>query len=58
MILVGKEFLNVFLDDLLESPTNRKVDFNIDLIPSTTLISKTSYRITPIELIELEKQLQ
>ena len=31
----------------------KEVEFTIDLVPRTTLISKTSYRMVPMELQEL-----
>ncbi|XP_038904465.1 uncharacterized protein LOC120090833 [Benincasa hispida] len=52
------EFLDVFPEELLGFPPNKKVEFTTDLIPGTTLISQTSYKMTPTELKELKVQLQ
>ena len=39
-------------------PPVREVEFGIDLIPGTTLISTAPYRMAPVELKELKSQLQ
>jgi hypothetical protein len=38
-------------------PPKRKVEFAIELILGTTLISKRSYRVSRLELVELKKQI-
>ena len=35
-----------------------EIDFTIDLVPGTAPISKTPYRMAPVELKELKTQLQ
>jgi hypothetical protein len=55
-IKVVSKFLDVFPDDLLGMPPERKVDFDIELIPGTALISKRAYRVSGPELVELKKQ--
>jgi hypothetical protein len=57
-IHVVREFSNVFLDDLSGMPTERAIEFKIELQPDTTPISKSLYQMTPIELAELKIQLQ
>ncbi|KAL0534846.1 hypothetical protein IC582_029143 [Cucumis melo] len=57
-VSVVKEFLDVFPDDLSNLPPNRKIEFTIELLPGTTPISQTPYRMTPSELKELKVQLQ
>jgi hypothetical protein len=49
-IPVACEFLDVFLEDLLEFSHERDVEFVIELKPSTTPISRMSYRMPPNEL--------
>ena len=49
-IRVVKHFPNVFHDDLPGLPSNRDVEFTIDLLPGTNPISLTPYLITPAEL--------
>ena len=39
-ILVVRDFLNVFPDDLLDLPPEREVKFTIDLVLGTNPISK------------------
>ena len=56
-IQVVREFLNVFLYDLPNVLINREIEFTIDLVPNTQPISKTLYRMTPVELAELKTQL-
>nr|GFC29469.1 putative reverse transcriptase domain-containing protein [Tanacetum cinerariifolium]GFC29535.1 putative reverse transcriptase domain-containing protein [Tanacetum cinerariifolium] len=56
--LPGIPLVHVFLDELLGIPPVREVGFNIELIPGAEPISKTSYRMAPIELKELKVQLQ
>jgi hypothetical protein len=41
------EFLDVFPKDLPGLPPERDVEFVIELKPSTTPISRRSYRMTP-----------
>ena len=57
-ILVVREFLDVFPNDLPSLPPERETDFPIDLVLGTAPISLPSYRMTPAELKELKAQLQ
>jgi hypothetical protein len=54
---VVREFPDVFPDDFPRMPLERAIEFKIELQPNTTPISKTPYRMTPIELAELKIQL-
>src|SRR5262249_28815230 len=56
-ILVVCEYPEVFPEDLLGLPLMRDVEFCIDLVPGTTPISKTPYRMAPTEFAELKVQL-
>jgi hypothetical protein len=56
-IKVVSEFPDVFLEDLLGMPPERKVEFAIELIPGTAPISKRAYRVSGPELVELKKQI-
>jgi hypothetical protein len=49
------EFLDVFPEELPGMPPKRKVEFSIELNPSTAPISKRAYRVSGLELVELEK---
>jgi len=53
-----EEFLDVFLEDLPGLPPDRVLEFSIDIILGTAPISKAPYRMAPVELAELKKQLQ
>ena len=48
------EFEDVFLEDLPGLPPERKIEFEIELIPRIAPISQTPYRMTPAELKELK----
>ena len=55
---VVREFTEVFRDNFPGLPPQRSVDFSIDLEPGTRPISKAPYRMAPIEMAELKKQLE
>jgi hypothetical protein len=56
-IRVVSEFLDVFPEELPSMPLERKVEFAIELEPSTASISKRAYRVSGPELVELKKQI-
>jgi hypothetical protein len=56
-INVVSDFPDVFPEELLGMPPERKVEFAIELIPGTAPISKRAYRVSGPELVELKKQL-
>ena len=53
-----KEFQDVFPEELPGLPPNREVEFGIDLLPGTALVSIAPYRMAPKELVELKVQIQ
>jgi hypothetical protein len=57
-ILVVCDYPNVFPDKLLGMTPDRDIEFAIELQPGTAPISKRPYRMPPVELSELKKQLQ
>ncbi|XP_074323903.1 uncharacterized protein LOC141660817 [Apium graveolens] len=57
-IPVVNEFLDVFLDELPRLPPDREIEFSIDLILGAEPVSKALYRMAPVEMKELAKQLQ
>ncbi|XP_073035221.1 uncharacterized protein [Primulina eburnea] len=57
-IPVVAEFADVFLDEIPGFPPAREVEFGIKLMPGTSPISRTPYRMAPAELRELKAQLQ
>lgn len=44
------KFVDVFPKELPKPAPKQKVEFNIELVSGITLISKTSYRMTLVEL--------
>ncbi|XP_050916531.1 uncharacterized protein LOC127131661 [Lathyrus oleraceus] len=52
------EFPKVFPEDVTSLPPEREVESSMDLIPGTTLISVSPYRMAPLELRELKNQLK
>ncbi|XP_074328388.1 uncharacterized protein LOC141666296 [Apium graveolens] len=57
-IPVVNEFEDVFPKDLPGLPSDREIEFAIDLAPDTTPVSKAPYRLAPVEMKELDDQLQ
>lgn len=55
---VVNEFLDVFPKELAGLPLDREIEFNIDVVPGTQLISISFYRMAPLELQELKDKLQ
>ncbi|KAL0325066.1 UNVERIFIED_CONTAM: Retrovirus-related Pol polyprotein from transposon [Sesamum radiatum] len=55
---VVREFPDVFPEELPGLPPHREVDFEIETILGATPISITPYRMAPLELKELKKQLE
>ena len=52
------EYEDVFPDELQGLPSQRVVDFGIELHPGTSPISMTPHRMVPVELQELRVHLQ
>lgn len=48
-ILIVKEFLDIFPDKLPRMPPNREIEFSIDLVPTTILISIAPYKMALTE---------
>ncbi|XP_019465360.1 PREDICTED: uncharacterized protein LOC109363555 [Lupinus angustifolius] len=55
---VVRNFSEVFPDDIHGLSPVREIEFAIDLVPRTGLISIAPYRMAPLELTELKKQLE
>jgi hypothetical protein len=55
---VVHKYADGFPDDLPGMPPDRYIEFIIELQPDTSPISKRPYRMLPVELAELKKQLQ
>ncbi|GJS20318.1 reverse transcriptase domain-containing protein [Tanacetum coccineum] len=57
-IVVVRDFLEVFLDDLSGLPHVREIEFRIELVPRAMPVAKSPYRLAPSELEELSGQLK
>ncbi|GJX33540.1 putative reverse transcriptase domain-containing protein [Tanacetum coccineum] len=57
-IVVVRDFLEVFSDDLSALPPIQEIEFQIELIPGATLVAKALYRLAPSEMEELSGQLK
>ncbi|KAL2224565.1 UNVERIFIED_CONTAM: Retrovirus-related Pol polyprotein from transposon opus [Sesamum indicum] len=57
-IPVVRDFPEVFPDDLPGLPPHREVDFTIETLPGVAPISIAPYRMAPVELHELKKQIE
>eukprot|EP00253_Pinus_taeda_P004030 PITA_04030 len=57
-IPVIQEFTDVFPEEIPGLPPRRNIDFTIELVPGATPVSRTPYRMSVPELIELKMQLQ
>ncbi|XP_054808682.1 uncharacterized protein LOC129310794 [Prosopis cineraria] len=58
MIGAVNEFLKVFHDRMLGLPPEREIEFSIDLVPNIEPIFKAPYRMAPVKLEELKRQLE
>ena len=57
-IPVLREYVDVFLEEILGLPPKRELDFTIELVPSAVPSSKAPYRMNILELNELKSQLK
>ncbi|GJR95880.1 putative reverse transcriptase domain-containing protein [Tanacetum coccineum] len=57
-IVVVRDFLEVFSDDLSGLLPVREIEFRIELIPRATPVAKSPYHLAPSELEELSGQLK
>ncbi|GKF60770.1 putative reverse transcriptase domain-containing protein, partial [Tanacetum coccineum] len=57
-IIVVRNFLKVFLDDLSGLPPIREIEFRMELIPGAVPGVKSPYRLAPSEMEELSSQLR
>ncbi|XP_073132158.1 uncharacterized protein [Henckelia pumila] len=52
---VVRDFGDVFLEDVAGLPSDREMEFSIDLVPGTVPISKAPYRLAPTKMKELKE---
>nr|GFC46815.1 putative reverse transcriptase domain-containing protein [Tanacetum cinerariifolium] len=55
---IVQDFPEVFLEDLPGVPPTRQVEFQIDLIPGATHVTRAPYRLASSEMKELSDQLE
>ena len=56
MVPVVCKYPDVFPEELPRLPPMREVEFGIEVMPGTAPISKQAYRMAPVEMGELKKQ--
>jgi hypothetical protein len=56
-VRIVDQYPDVFLEELLGMPPDRNIEFVIELIPGTTSIYKSPYRISDKQLAELKEQI-
>ncbi|GJW65076.1 reverse transcriptase domain-containing protein [Tanacetum coccineum] len=57
-IMVVRDFLEVFPDDLSGLPPVQEIEFRIELIPGAMPVAKSPYHLAPFKLEELSGQLK
>ncbi|GJR76338.1 putative reverse transcriptase domain-containing protein [Tanacetum coccineum] len=55
-VLIVREFLEVFPEDLLGLPPAQQVKFQIDLVPGAAPVAQAPYRLAPAKMQELSTQ--
>jgi hypothetical protein len=49
-----REFKDVFLEEVPGLPPRRNIDFSIEIVPGAVPMSRTPYRMSIPELVELK----
>ncbi|GKB86630.1 putative reverse transcriptase domain-containing protein [Tanacetum coccineum] len=57
-VLVIRDFLEVFPEELPGLPLSRQVEFQIDILPAVAHVARAPYRLAPSKMRELSIQLQ
>ncbi|GKB82018.1 putative reverse transcriptase domain-containing protein, partial [Tanacetum coccineum] len=57
-VLIVRDFLEVFPEDLPGIPPARQVEFQIDLVPGAAPVARAPYWLAPSKMKELAEQLQ
>jgi hypothetical protein len=53
-----REYKDVFPEEVSGLPMRRDIDFSIEFAPGVVLVSRTPYRMSTPELVELKLQLK
>jgi hypothetical protein len=51
-----REYKDVFPEEVLGLPPRRDIDFSIELAPGAVPVSRTPYKMSTLELVELKLQ--
>ncbi|GKF15895.1 hypothetical protein Tco_0057357, partial [Tanacetum coccineum] len=57
-LVVVRDFLEVFLNDLSGLPPIREIEFRIELVPGAIPVAKSPYRLAPSKMEESSSQLK
>ncbi|GJT66580.1 putative reverse transcriptase domain-containing protein [Tanacetum coccineum] len=57
-IVMVRDYLKVFSDDISGLPPNQEIEFRIELVPGAIPVVKSPYRLAPSEMEELSGQLK
>ena len=52
------EFPKVFLEDMIELPLEKELEFGIDLVLESSPVSITQYQVYPVELAKVKEQVE
>jgi hypothetical protein len=55
---IVRDFPDVFPEVIESLPPKREVEFSIELIPGARSVSKAPYRMAPLELVEVKRQIE
>ena len=55
---IVRHFPDVFPGDIESLPPEREIEFSIELIPGAGPVSKAPYRMAPLELTEVKRQIE
>jgi hypothetical protein len=53
-----REYRDVFLEEVSGLPLRRDIDFSIELAPGAVPVSRTPYKMSTLELVELKLQVK
>jgi hypothetical protein len=53
-----REYREVFLEEVPGLPPRRDIELSIEIAPGAVLVSRTPYRMSTLELVELKLQLK
>jgi hypothetical protein len=57
-ILIVRDFPEIFPEDIESLPPEREVEFSIELVPGVGPVSQAPYRMAPLELAEVKRQVE